>query len=59
MQNAVALTGLTLEFLDRPPLRAFPSWAHWSEAFRISVAPTTNPDAARVTAFGVQLETGW
>jgi maltoporin len=47
------------KFLSRPSLRAFATWAHWSEAFRGSVAAATSPDAVRGAAFGVQLETWW
>jgi maltoporin len=46
-------------FLNRPSLRAFATWAHWSDAFRGSVAPVTSADAVHGTAFGVQLETWW
>jgi maltoporin len=42
-----------LKFLSRPSLRAFATWAHWSDAFRGSVAPATYPNAVRGTAFGV------
>jgi maltoporin len=49
----------SLKFLSRPALRAFATWAHWSESFRGSVASVTNPDAVHGAAFGVQLETWW
>jgi maltoporin len=48
-----------MTFLSRPALRAFATWAHWSDSFRGSVASATNPDAVRGSAFGVQLETWW
>jgi len=48
-----------MKFLSRPSLRAFATLAHWSDAFRGSVAAATNPDAVRGAAFGVQLETWW
>jgi maltoporin len=48
-----------MKFLSRPSLRAFATWAHWSDTFRGSVASATNPDAVRGAAFGVQLETWW
>jgi maltoporin len=46
-------------FLNRPSLRAFATWAHWSESLRGSVAPITSPDAVHGIALGVQLETWW
>ena len=49
----------SLKFLSRPSLRAFATWARWSDSFRGSVAAATNPDATRGSAFGVQLETWW
>jgi maltoporin len=48
-----------LTFLSRPALRAFATWAHWSEAFRGSIASATNPDTVRGASVGVQLETWW
>ena len=48
-----------LKFLSRPSLRAYATWAHWSDAFRGSVAPATNPNAVHGGAFGVQLESWW
>jgi len=47
------------KFLSRPSLRAFATWAHWSDAFRGDVAPATYPQAVRGFAFGVQLESWW
>ena len=48
-----------LKFLSRPSLRAFATWAHWSDEFRGSVAAATHPDGVRGAAFGVQLESWW
>ena len=48
-----------LKFLSRPSLRAFATWAHWSEAFRGSIASATSPDKVGGASFGVQLETWW
>jgi maltoporin len=48
-----------LKFLSRPSLRAFATWAHWSEAFRGSIASATSPDKVHGASFGVQLETWW
>jgi maltoporin len=48
-----------LKFLTRPSLRAFATWAHWSDTFRGIVAPTTNPNAIQGAAFGVQFESWW
>jgi maltoporin len=48
-----------MKFLSRPSVRAFATWAHWSDTFRGSVAPATNPDAVHGAAFGVQLESWW
>ena len=48
-----------LNFLSRPSLRAFATWAHWSETFRGSVASATSPDRVHGFSFGVQLETWW
>ena len=49
----------SLKFLNRPSLRAFVTWAHWSDAFRGQIAAATDPDAVRGTAVGVQLESWW
>lgn len=49
----------SLRFLSRPSLRAFATWAHWSDSFRGTVASATNPDATRGFAFGVQFESWW
>lgn len=46
-------------FLSRPSLRAFATWAHWSDSFRGQVAPATDPTAVHGAAFGVQLESWW
>ena len=48
-----------LKFLSRPSLRAFATWAHWSDAFRGRVAPVGYPDTVHGAAFGVQLESWW
>jgi maltoporin len=48
-----------LRFLSRPSLRAFATWAHWSEAFRGRIASATSPDQVHGASFGVQLETWW
>jgi maltoporin len=48
-----------MKFLSRPSLRAFATWAHWSESYRGRIAAATNPDAVHGAAFGVQLETWW
>jgi maltoporin len=48
-----------LKFLSRPSLRAFATWAHWSDAFRGQVAPATHPLGVHGGAFGVQLESWW
>jgi maltoporin len=49
----------TLKFLSRPSLRAFATWAHWSDSFRGQIAAATDPNAVRGTAVGVQMETWW
>jgi maltoporin len=48
-----------MKFLSRPSLRAFATWAHWSDTFRGSIASATSPDKVRGASFGVQLETWW
>ena len=48
-----------LKVLSRPSLRAFVTWAHWSDTFRGQIAPASDPDAVRGTAVGVQLESWW
>ena len=47
------------KYFSRPSLRAFVTWAHWSDSFRGRVATATNPNAVRGSAFGVQMETWW
>jgi maltoporin len=47
------------KFLRRPSLRAFATWAHWSDAFRGQIAAVTDPDAVRGTSVGVQMEAWW
>lgn len=49
----------TFKFLSRPSLRAYATWAKWSDAYRGRVAPATDPTAVRGAAFGVQMETWW
>jgi maltoporin len=49
----------TLKFLSRPSLRAYATWAHWSDSFRGQVAPVAYPNSVSGTAFGVQLESWW
>jgi maltoporin len=48
-----------VRFFSRPSLRAFATWAHWSDSFRGLVAPVTYADDVHGFAFGVQLETWW
>jgi maltoporin len=48
-----------VKFFSRPSLRAFATWAHWSDSFRGLVAPVTYGDDVNGFAFGVQLETWW
>jgi maltoporin len=48
-----------MKFLSRPSLRAFATWAHWSEAFRGRIATATIPNKVHGASFGVQLETWW
>jgi maltoporin len=48
-----------LKFLSRPSIRTFATWAHWSDAFRGSIAAATDPTATRGFAFGVQFESWW
>jgi maltoporin len=48
-----------LSFLSRPSLRAFVTWAHWSDTFRGQIAPATDPNAVRGIAVGVQMESWW
>jgi maltoporin len=47
------------KFLRRPSLRAFATWAHWSDAFRGRIAAATDPHAVRGTSVGVQMEAWW
>ncbi len=47
------------KFLSRPSLRAFATWARWSDAYRGQIAAATDPTAVRGAAFGVQMETWW
>ena len=48
-----------LKFLSRPSLRAFATWASWSDEFRGQIATATNPTGVRGVAFGVQMESWW
>jgi maltoporin len=48
-----------LKFLSRPSLRAFATWAHWSDSFRGLVAPAAYANDVHGAAFGVQLESWW
>jgi maltoporin len=48
-----------LKFLSRPSLRAFATWAHWSNSFQGKVAPGAYPNSTQGAAFGVQLESWW
>jgi len=48
-----------MKFLSRPSLRAYATWAHWSDSFRGSVAPAAYANAVHGAAFGVQLESWW
>ncbi len=48
-----------LSFLSRPSLRAFATWAHWSDTYRGQIAAATNPNAVHGAAFGVQVEAWW
>lgn len=45
--------------LERPSIRAYVTWARWSDAFIGLVAPGTFGDASQGWATGVQLETWW
>ena len=58
LTGALQVTPATT-FLSRPSLRAFATWAHWSDSYRGRIAAATNPDAVHGAAFGVQLETWW
>ena len=48
-----------VKFLSRPSLRAYVTWARWSEAFRGQVAPMTYGNQLGGFAAGVQLESWW
>lgn len=48
-----------LKFLSRPSLRAFATWAHWSDSYRGRIATFTYPDEVQGLAFGVQMESWW
>jgi len=44
---------------QRPSLRAYVTWARWSEGFVGLVAPILYGEASRGFAAGVQIETWW
>jgi maltoporin len=48
-----------LKFLSRPSLRAFATWAHWTDSFRGRVATAGYANAVKGASFGVQLESWW
>ena len=48
-----------LKALSRPALRAYATWARWSEDFVGLVAPIDYGDAQHGFTAGVQLETWW
>jgi maltoporin len=48
-----------LKFFSRPSLRAFATWAHWSDSLRGSVAAAGYANAVQGSAFGVQFESWW
>jgi maltoporin len=48
-----------LKFFSRPSLRAFATWARWSDSFRGQVASASYPNGVHGGALGVQLETWW
>jgi maltoporin len=66
-QDAGSLFKLTIapqitpesKFLSRPSLRAFLTWATWSDSFEGGVAPLTYGNATHGLAAGVQLESWW
>ena len=45
--------------LSRPSLRAYVTWARWSDGFVGQVAPVLYGEASRGFAAGMQLETWW
>ena len=45
--------------LSRPSLRAYVTWARWSDAFVGMVAPVLYGDKQNGFAAGVQIETWW
>jgi maltoporin len=48
-----------VKFFSRPSLRAFATWAFWSDSFRGLVAPAGYANAVQGAAFGVQFESWW
>jgi len=47
------------KFLSRPALRAFFTWAVWSDEFVGLVAPYSFPHTNKGLSFGIQMETWW
>ncbi len=47
------------KLLSRPALRAYVTWAVWSDDFVGSVAPVSFPDSHQGLSFGIQMETWW
>ena len=47
------------KILSRPALRAFFTYAKWSDEFIGLVAPTSFPDQNNGISFGIQMETWW
>ena len=48
-----------LKFFSRPSLRAFATWARWSDSFRGQVAARSYPNGVHGSAIGVQMESWW
>ena len=57
--TASASTATCVAALSRPSLRAYVTWASWSDAFVGMVAPVRYGDQTHGLAVGVQLETWW
>jgi len=49
----------SFKYLSRPSLRAFATFARWSDQYRGQIAPATSLNGVRGGAFGIQLETWW
>jgi len=45
--------------LTRPAIRAYVTYAHWSDAFAGSVAAVSYPDATQGLSLGLQMEVWW